>query len=609
MMTLGLLVVLTGAALFCCNAQDFSKDSRLVIVGAGPAGIHLAAELKKQGYSSITLLERTHRVGGKSLTLYRDEQGAECVQQRDPNTRVVDTTSCIAHEMGTCFLHNGYHVVPKLLEEYGLTPPQAVVGRSILSEYSPSPWSALALEDWITESILAGVSEGKIELTFAEKAALFFILPKDKGTATMMFALANAVQKYNALHDDIFNGARDKRPEFTMPARLSSSSLQKINMTFAEFLSRNGLYALAPFLTFAHGAQGYGYVKSIPAYYGLLWITPELMNGYMQMSFHNKIAEISSWASHSTLLMKVIQDLTQSWVGGNAEEVSQVATTLPEGYEKIWRTIHEKESLDVRFGAEIAPGGIDRQLGQSGAGVKVTYRQDGGAWKTEEFDFLLYTAPHAHSSKYVMDLTVQESSIFRRLRSFVITATLYRSDTPSFFTVGDSKTTTPLMYNTPAMDSSIRDGSWYADRNDPYMQAGLVQTTGTLRTAGQFFENYCSFDSALCNTDRTPDPEMDLAPKVLQELEAEFSAASIGTYQVLNQFAWPYFHHFEQDAIQSGLPWDVLDMQGSSKTWWLGASAVFESVHDVTSYNLMMIDARLAASTSASTGQAQEFAV
>ena len=28
---------------------------------------------------------------------------------------------------------------------------------------------------------------------------------------------------------------------------------------------------------------------------------------------------------------------------------------------------------------------------------------------------------------------------------------------------------------------------------------------------------------------------------------------------------------------------------GERKTWWIGASACFESVHDVTNYNLMLL--------------------
>ena len=43
----------------------------------------------------------------------------------------------------------------------------------------------------------------------------------------------------------------------------------------ARFLEKNDLHALSGFLMFAHAAQGYGYVTTIPAFYGLWWISPE----------------------------------------------------------------------------------------------------------------------------------------------------------------------------------------------------------------------------------------------------------------------------------------------------------------------------------------------
>ena len=56
----------------------------------------------------------------------------------------------------------------------------------------------------------------------------------------------------------------------------------------------------------------------------------------------------------------------------------------------------------------------------------------------------------------------------------------------------------------------------------------------------------------------------------------------------LGQYPWPYFHNFPRSAINERMPWKLFDMQGKLKTWWIGASACFESVHDVTNYNWML---------------------
>ena len=41
------------------------KADRICVVGAGPAGIHMALRLKQKGYSKVNILEKTFRVGGK----------------------------------------------------------------------------------------------------------------------------------------------------------------------------------------------------------------------------------------------------------------------------------------------------------------------------------------------------------------------------------------------------------------------------------------------------------------------------------------------------------------------------------------------------------------
>lgn len=48
-----------------------TQDSRIIVVGAGPAGLSTAFWLKQRGYTSVTVLEKKHQVGGmcKSLTV------------------------------------------------------------------------------------------------------------------------------------------------------------------------------------------------------------------------------------------------------------------------------------------------------------------------------------------------------------------------------------------------------------------------------------------------------------------------------------------------------------------------------------------------------------
>jgi hypothetical protein len=51
-----------------------------------------------------------------------------------------------------------------------------------------------------------------------------------------------------------------------------------------------------------------------------------------------------------------------------------------------------------------------------------------------------------------------------------------------------------------------------------------------------------------------------------------------------------YFWHFPQDAINDGVPWKLLEMQGEQRTIWAGSSACFESVLDVVKYNDLLFE-------------------
>ncbi len=46
-----------------------SRDARIAIVGAGPAGLATAWFLKKQGFRNVTVFERYGRVGGLCFTM------------------------------------------------------------------------------------------------------------------------------------------------------------------------------------------------------------------------------------------------------------------------------------------------------------------------------------------------------------------------------------------------------------------------------------------------------------------------------------------------------------------------------------------------------------
>jgi len=59
---------------------------------------------------------------------------------------------------------------------------------------------------------------------------------------------------------------------------------------------------------------------------------------------------------------------------------------------------------------------------------------------------------------------------------------------------------------------------------------------------------------------------------------------------IKEQHIWRYFPHFNQAELNAVYPEQIFDMQANFRTWYIGASACFESIYDVVNYNLMLVD-------------------
>merc|ERR1712176_1015653 len=159
------------------------------------------------------------------------------------------------------------------------------------------------------------------------------------------------------------------------------------------------------------------------------------------------------------------------------------------------------------------------------------------------------------------------------------------------------------------VDGPRSDFKWYVDRNDAMQWAPKSEYDAKFRPkarriAGQFASPEVHLDVAGTTGERLAwwgsgalgsggmqdDTAQKLKPWLLQKLKEDMRKRGVEDIDVLEQIPWPYFWHFNHADIASGKPWELLEMQGKLKTWYLGASSSFESINDIVNYNLMLLD-------------------
>ena len=212
-----------------------SIHDKIAIVGAGPAGIHMAYLLKKKGFKNIVIYEKSDRIGGKSLTVsYR-------------NT---------LHEMGTCYTSPDYDKnVIALAKEYGLWDPVDIPSANVWLDPPKREYSTpIQYSTYVIQEVKKILNTSNIK--------------------EAQSALLKAMIQYCALHRNIFG-----RYEGELMRRPYPNTMETLRYTFEEFLKRNNLLVLKPIFIASHTIQGYGHLDEISALYGLMWNTPVYVQG------------------------------------------------------------------------------------------------------------------------------------------------------------------------------------------------------------------------------------------------------------------------------------------------------------------------------------------
>jgi hypothetical protein len=81
---------------------------------------------------------------------------------------------------------------------------------------------------------------------------------------------------------------------------------------------------------------------------------------------------------------------------------------------------------------------------------------------------------------------------------------------------------------------------------------------------------------------------VDYQNMLKETLLTDLKISGFQDIEVHEQHVWPYFQHWDLDGLNRRYPLRLMKMQGSRRTWFAGASTLFESVHDCMEYNLTL---------------------
>lgn len=217
--------------------KDFPIDGEIAIVGIGAGGIHMAYELSQRGCKNITIFEKEDQIGGKAKKFTAEGKD---------------------YDMQTIFMYTNKNI-NDLLTASGAN----------FVKYDPM------------ESSIYTDKEYQNKFDYFKKLT-------GKSTISLGVALRKCISKYKDLYNDITD-------KFGFPKVEYSEYLSK---TTADFLDHNDLGLLKHVFKARLDVTGYGSIENIPAFYGIMGVTPESILNEIKVTYS------SSWNEMWDVLLK-----------------------------------------------------------------------------------------------------------------------------------------------------------------------------------------------------------------------------------------------------------------------------------------------------------------
>lgn len=565
----------------------FPKSARIAIIGGGPAGLTMANELQKRGYCKVTVYEKDVRVGGMTYTKWDTAPAVDHNALHPPEIRVVP------HEMGACYLTATRHrYILDIMEEMYLD----TVPMPSMEVYSGTPTDQTQhFEDWMQTQYpkAAQYIANWAHVSDEEKATLFM------GQLNTYFE-----ERKKLLGDDEVYLFPRNRP--------IADQLKELGKPFKEWLLDHKLFLILPLFYETQTSQGYGYIEEVPTYYALVWNSKELFSyiSLKKVDFLKlttaKLEEIMENLHFLPHRVRHQVKAESPEAEGDAEaglqklQQSFRAVMVQGGFMSIWERLARKLP-NVHTGVNISS--VNRHIGEGGkvtGAVAITYKQNDDPEVTAHHDYIMLACKL--DDMPWLDTQEKEAAIFSNIHNYELTTTCV-SIPPN---PNNKIPTTPHMF-LPGKLTSIQDlNRCYVTRTSlKCVSPGMAYGSGSFPDGDnkdvsrwkadndtRVCFQYSAIDKVPKNSEhyKSNDELYDQLVKDLKSYGAQEVQAQMDPYNPKErlQKRWKYMPHFLSKDL--GKLWDLWDLQGTYKTFYLGSATCFESTADVHSYNMQLAD-------------------
>ena len=539
----------------------WSKNTSIIIIGAGHAGIHMALLLIQSGYTNVKILERKHKFGGRTLSIH-------------------DRKLDIYHELGTCFIDktNDKELL-KLIDKFDKNNKLIQVdenkefaihqtndNNSMCTQYSYSQWIQ--------------IQKNKINPKSTQINEWF---PDSQNNQNNDHH--DNVTVYRKLYENIFGDQYANNDKIHIPPKPTTDKLQLINMNFLQFLLKNNLEELIPTFILKMSCNGYGNLNDIPAFYGLWYNKPNTLK-----SVENKIMDRYILSNGLFSVFKNIVNETGINIVQNVI-LKSIDRHIEDKDKKIEIKFHKAPSRQRSNRSQSSVSSITSDHSHhtitSSSSNSIEFDEENKA-EIIECDILFIACDMSQ-----IRTANEEKEIYGNMDTYSLCCTLFQCDM-KYKESDDGKYEQEEKSELLEMKETKGFEIWPEKllKQDSHLFA--LRNSGRLCLKDEYYkickEKKLKKEKLVAYQFSNKMRKNGTGKRMKEILIEDLKKLGKQNVEILKQRVMRYFPHFNQYGINKGYPWRVQnELQGKHKnTYYIGRSQCFDSIESELRYNIQL---------------------